>query len=282
MNAVIANNAIPSPSGKKSFINKNFDTADIMKLVLNCYKQHNSQLSSFSNSLRGNTTEETCYNVWKFIKDHIRYQVDKGGDQYVQTPAALWQSKVGDCKSFAVFAASILHNLGIDGVIRFVSYDVKDKIPKHVYVVVNGIVIDPTPYGKTVYWNTEFNPKHIYDYSMSELAMISGIRRGSKPQRRIAGSGMYSIGCPGTFQLDNGMYFNPCTGTKTTEPPVKTTAPPITPPAPPVDENGNPYTNTGNGSGGGTTNLSLGGKKIPWWLIAVGVYGGYRFLKSKK
>lgn len=214
MNAAIANSTIPSPSGAKLMVKKDFTTPDIITRVNDCFKLFNKQVAELAPSFAGSTTEETCYNVWKFIKNNIRYQVDANGNQYVQTPSALWHSKVGDCKSFAVFAASILHNLGIDGVIRFVSYSAKDDIPKHVYVVVPGgaetIIVDPTPLpnGK-VYWNAEYNPKHIYDYSMSELAIISGIgspaggtRRRKVYVRRPAVRGMYYIGCGGDGETD--------------------------------------------------------------------------------
>jgi hypothetical protein len=303
----IASGAIPSPTGKKSFINRNFNTGDIMKLVLDCYRGHNKQLSSFSQQLRGNTVEETCYNVWKFIKDNIRYHVDKGGNQYVQTPAALWSSKVGDCKSFAVFAASCLHNLGIDGVIRFVSYDATDAIPKHVYVVVGNTVVDPCPYGTKVFWNTEFGPQYKYDYSMGELAQIGRIGN-RRILRRSAMRGLYNIGGTNcqtndcaepwydTDPVDGGgtPVVDPVAPTKggdITPPVYEEVTPPASTPAgspvqPPVKvSNGNeagPYdvpvkqTTAAPGAPGKTTTTA----KMPWWVWLAIAGAAYKMAKG--
>lgn len=182
----IANKTIARATYKDSLIKKGFSTADIMVDVMDCYKQSNYQVKDFAPYLKGKTLTQTCSNVWHFVKNNIRYVEDPEGYQWVRTPARLWADGEGDCKSFTVMVASLLHHCGIDGVIRFASYSKTDEIPTHVYVVVptnNGlIIVDPVYY----HYNAEKPYQHKYDYSMSSLMRLSGI-----PQQSI----LAGIGC---------------------------------------------------------------------------------------
>jgi len=115
------------------------DTSDIIKEVIDCYNDSNAQVKDFAASLKGRTVEETCSNVWGFIKHNISYKIDPAGVQWIKTPARLWSDKVGDCKSFSVMAASLLAHNGITPTLRFTSYNRFNKIPTHVYVVVKSL-----------------------------------------------------------------------------------------------------------------------------------------------
>lgn len=82
---------------------------------------------------QGSTVEETCSNIWNFLKSEIRYIKD-GENQDIKLPNRFLYDGTGDCKSYSLFAGSILQNLGIDKAFRYTSYSV-DPTPQHVYVV---------------------------------------------------------------------------------------------------------------------------------------------------
>lgn len=153
----------------------NGNTGNIIQEVIDCYKSSHQQVKDFAPQLQGSTIQDTCNNVWNFIKYNITYKIDPPGVQWIRTPARLWKDKEGDCKSFSVMAASLLSSLGITPTIRFVSYNPQDATPTHVYVVVkqNGkeIIVD------AVY--TAFNKQKKYffkqDYIMPQIARLSGI-----------------------------------------------------------------------------------------------------------
>ena len=166
---------IPLPRQKEVLFSKNATTGDIVRGVLEAYRNNRLQLKAFSVHMRADTIRQTCFNIWRFIRKNIHYQVDPDNQQWVRTPPRLWADGEGDCKSFAVFAASCLYCLNINGVIRFVSYD-SDPEPTHVYVVVKG------SNGKEIILDAvldEFNREKPYtfkhDYAMTEVKILSGV-----------------------------------------------------------------------------------------------------------
>lgn len=133
----IANRLIPKPKNVE-LIKSDFITDDIIKIVLSQYDKHKDQLKEFAPHLKGDTVTDTCYNVWKFWRDHIRYVKDNAeqGHQLVKSPAAVWADKFADCKSFSIATAACLHTLGIKCVFRFVSFNpATATIVTHVYIV---------------------------------------------------------------------------------------------------------------------------------------------------
>lgn len=175
INAQIAERLIPKPNSKKVLSKPNGDTGDIMHQVLSVYSRSGDQLQKLAPYLRSGNVEQTCRNIWEFVKQNIAYQVDPPGVQWVKTPARTWADKVCDCKSYSIFIAACLKALGIKGAFRFVSFVENDPTPTHVYVVVknNGreIIIDDV----LPSFNEEKPYQHKQDYTMSDVYTLSGI-----------------------------------------------------------------------------------------------------------
>lgn len=110
------------------------DTADIIETILYADGKSAADTRGFVTRIEGANTTDTCYNIWKFLKQNIQYRRDAPGYERVQSPAALWASKSGDCKSYSVFIGSCLQNLGIPYVYRFTKYAGQTDWT-HVYVV---------------------------------------------------------------------------------------------------------------------------------------------------
>ena len=170
----IANRLIPPPKHTKTLRYADGVTRDIIKEVLDTYKQSIGMLDAFAPYLKGSTVEQTCKNIYSFWKSNIRYKVDPDGVQWAKTPAAVWHSKFCDCKSFSIAIATCLQALGIAFKIRFASYGSNTTVPTHVYVVAlhqgKQIIIDCV-------WHRFNSQKQFtknWDYMSTKIYRIAG------------------------------------------------------------------------------------------------------------
>lgn len=79
--------------------------------------------------------------VYRWLVDHSRY-FEEQELQVIRLPRALVRDGVGDCKSSAVFAASMLHAAGYPVVLRFIKQPDRPWW-SHVYVLAGGVAVDP-------------------------------------------------------------------------------------------------------------------------------------------
>jgi hypothetical protein len=167
---------ILKPRDKQQIHFENGKTVDIQEVIFAVNKKDiwketetfSKQFSKDSNGLR---------DLWHFVKEQITYQEDPIGFQYIQHPAALWKSKIGDCKSFTLFIVSVLQNLGIPYIIRFTSYRKGDVTHVYPIAILNGerVILDAV-------WDHFDDEKQYYreeDFkfqkNMSQIVEISGI-----------------------------------------------------------------------------------------------------------
>jgi hypothetical protein len=138
------------------------DNKDIRDLLEKLVPEATKQMRTFSQSFRGATQEQTCRNIFNYIKANFRYVADQE-EQIIKLPSALLRKKVGDCKSYSLFTAGILSNLGIPYHFVYASYN-DNPIPHHVYVETNsGCKIDVV-YG---IFNQEKKAKYKYKKNMN-------------------------------------------------------------------------------------------------------------------
>lgn len=166
--------------GKNLLIKRDYNTEDIVNLVVDTCNKNWHSVSDVAKTLRGHTEYETCRNIWQYCIDNARYKEDGFGVQLIKTPARLFADGEGDCKSFAIFCASCCQCLGIKCYLRFVSFG-SDEV-KHVYVFTeSGINIDPVEYFQN---KKDFNEVTQFTYKMdkpitSGLAVLSGIKNAA-------------------------------------------------------------------------------------------------------
>ncbi|MGR3221394.1 MAG: transglutaminase-like domain-containing protein [Candidatus Anammoxibacter sp.] len=127
------------------------------------------QSVKLSESFRGSTDMETARNIWEFLKREITYIPDGYWFQDIRLPSRFLVTSTGDCKSYSVFTAAILENLGVPFSLRYASYS-NDPAPSHVYVVLSdGTVID----GVWHKFNSEKKYTYKKDYTM-RIRTIAG------------------------------------------------------------------------------------------------------------
>ena len=168
-----ANRTINAANNQQVVINSNGATFDIIREIIEVDKTAYKDTLRFAPQLKGYNLKDTCKNIWEFVHNNITYKEDPNGYQFIKTPASLWSTKTGDCKSFAIFVGSILKNLNIPYLYRFVSFDNGNYT--HVYIVVptgqQEIIIDTT----IKYFNTETQFKTKKEIPMTKIIAVSGV-----------------------------------------------------------------------------------------------------------
>lgn len=175
----IARRTIPQPEGKETVLKEDGDTSDIIKAVLAGIKKDRGSLDAFVRQLRRTHVERLsfdpkrfCAELWAWVKARINYLEDPGGRQRVKSPAALYDTRHGDCKSMTVFVATVLHAAGIDHFIRFAAY--QPGPVTHVYAVAR---IDGKEVPVDTVWKAfgaEKNYRTKKDYPMTKISRVSG------------------------------------------------------------------------------------------------------------
>ncbi len=106
---------------------------DNMVLWASRYKHHTKELSVL---FKSNNIEKICSEIHNFLYRHFQYKIDDY-KQNLRSPACSWKSrKQGiDCKSYSIFASTILSNLGIKHYFRRIKQGAGEGFT-HVYVIV--------------------------------------------------------------------------------------------------------------------------------------------------
>ena len=155
----------------KNIVNfENGLNSDIITTLENSFEKAVAQTKDFAEQFRGRNILESCENVWNYLKNNVLYVADSVEHQKIILPARLIEraeKNIGaDCKSFSLFAASILANLypGAKICFRYVSFR-SSKTPTHVYCVVKtnkGIII------VDAVWHS-FNSQKDYTHKIDQI-----------------------------------------------------------------------------------------------------------------
>lgn len=130
---------------------------DIIKLICERHIDFASDYDAIGRYFVADSIEDTCNELYDFCTANLLYQEESEAVQTVGNPASiLHRGESGiDCKSYACFIGGCLDAIEratgkkIDWHYCFASYDPGQRIPYHVFVVVetkNGsLYVDPTP-----------------------------------------------------------------------------------------------------------------------------------------
>lgn len=181
--STVISSSIAKPRNNWDLRHNEATTQDIVQLILWADDKVQHDTKNFAKDLEGYCLEETANNIHHALTRNVKFVEDPDGVQMLKSPAQLWNDKKGDCKSFALFTASVLQNLGIDYTYRFVSESTAPV--HHVYVVVTDAdgteyVIDPT----VKEFNSELPYNHRIDHVMqySEASSVNGNRSVNRKQ----------------------------------------------------------------------------------------------------
>ena len=121
------------------------------------------QTKGIARQFKGDTPRQTAFNIFNYLKTRIKYKADDA-HQKIKLPSALLRTRVGDCKSYALFTAAVLQNLKIPYRFTYASYNPMNKEPEHVYITTDsGYIIDAV-WGK---FNSEKKAAHKFNRKIS-------------------------------------------------------------------------------------------------------------------
>lgn len=179
---------------KHTILVHNQDTSNIINGLLDFHKQYESEYDKIAGAFAGRTPRETGKKIWNFLKTNTRYVVEPDSKQTLRSPSAILYTgkKLGiDCKNLSLFTGGILDALNrkgnkINWCYRFASYRYNDKLPHHVFVVINpntnneiwiDAVLDAYNDHKQYFYKTDKTPN-------MALISMAGIGRKSKAERK--------------------------------------------------------------------------------------------------
>ncbi|MFL0077011.1 hypothetical protein [Tenacibaculum maritimum] len=107
---------------------------DNMAIWSHKYKHHTKDLANAV--FKGLPLHKLCKELHSFLYNHFQYKLD-GYDQKLRSPACSWASRKNgiDCKSYSIFASTVLSNLGVSHYLRRVIQNQGEGF-SHVYAVV--------------------------------------------------------------------------------------------------------------------------------------------------
>jgi hypothetical protein len=133
------------PKAKNSFstIRTNANVTHTVAYIPKVVNETLDHTKRIAQLLKGNTTYETCSNIWHFVYQHIAYKKDQEGYEQIRSPARTWhdRKKGVDCDCYSVFISSILTNSKIPHILRITKY-YRDYF-QHIYPVV--VLTSPRP-----------------------------------------------------------------------------------------------------------------------------------------
>lgn len=176
---------LPVYEGKRELIKGAHDVFDIVEEICNAHERFSSDYDLIAKQFSGDSVRRIYSRLFDFCKKNMVYRAESANYQTTRSPAAILQTAktIGvDCKHYALFIAGVLDALRragkkINWKYRFVSYDLDNRAPSHVFVVAkdekgNDVYIDPV----LSYLDCRF-PKYFYslDKKNNMLERISGI-----------------------------------------------------------------------------------------------------------
>lgn len=168
---------------------RNQKVKDIIRFTIDAYPRFESDYDRIGLLFMGTTVAQTCDNLYNFCKRNLKYVEETVEWQSIPRPAGMIIRGFCDCKGYAGFIGGCLgamNRMGaanIDWEFCFASYDIKQRTPYHVFVVVytedGEIWIDPTPGANDM---------------MPEYFVFERIKDSSMPLMENIGSLMENVG----------------------------------------------------------------------------------------
>jgi hypothetical protein len=166
---------------------------DIITGMLNAHKQYAKEYDKIAPAFKGRTNLETGKKIYNYLKNNVKYVVEPDEKQTLKSPSAILftGNTIGsDCKNYSLFTGGILSALNrrgakINWAYRYASYRMFDKIPHHVFVVINPdtekeIWIDAVL--PKYNWKKQYNYKT--DKKVNDMALISLSGIGARKDRQ--------------------------------------------------------------------------------------------------
>ena len=228
---------LPVYNGSIGILKYDQTTDDIISNLLTVHNEYKKDYDKIYPYFLGSNLDETCYNIYNFLKNNVLYKIEPNEKQTLKSPSAIIAQGYGDCKQYAQFIGGILDAISrnkknINWCYRFTSYN-EDKQLQHVFVVAkdkNGreIWIDPVldTFDKKKKYTYKEDKKPMALYKISGFTSVSKARAAQRSFRNLSNEERAAII---NSRIQSGQLLPPL-------------AQPVTQPAPPETNFGLPET----------------------------------------
>lgn len=131
---------LPSFRGVKEIIKEEQSTKDIMNELLKAHSLFSKDYNLLIDYFNISNPVQLANQVFNFCKKNIKYKIE-GDIQSTRSPAGMLYLANGDCKHYAGFVAGVLDaarritKKNYEIIYRFVSYELFETVPAHVFIV---------------------------------------------------------------------------------------------------------------------------------------------------
>lgn len=186
---------------KEKVLTSNQSAGDIINAMLAYHDLYKSEYDKLAPQFLATSDYGVGKKIFNFLKKNTKYKVESDKKQYIKSPSAILYSGSNDCKNYALFTGGVLdalnrkYNSGVNWCYRYASYKYMDKLPQHVFVVINPntdneIWVDPV----LSTYNERVQPTYIIDKKVKDMALIAlsgiddsiGKRTTTKSERKQA------------------------------------------------------------------------------------------------
>lgn len=120
-----------------------FGIDDTKKLIEKICTENYLDCWDIAKHLKANTLPQSCFNLWHWLHNNIKYEYDTDGLEEVRTPRRVWADRHRgvDCDCLSVFAWCVLRCMGYDPAFELVAFKNKKNF-SHIFVNCNGVLVD--------------------------------------------------------------------------------------------------------------------------------------------
>lgn len=155
------------------------DTDTIVRVIRKAERHNQKDTAAIAHRLKGKTDRQTAKNVFRFVRQNVRYKAD-GWHQKIMSPSVTLIRGKADCKSMTNLASSLLKNLRIGHKLRLAEY-AGDGDWKHIYLVAD-IDGQPFPIDTTLSYGFGYEEPYKSKKDMdAKISYIHGIEEKPAP-----------------------------------------------------------------------------------------------------
>lgn len=188
---------LPVYNGSIGILKYDQTTDDIISNLLTVHNEYKKDYDKIYPYFLGSNLDETCYNIYNFLKNNVLYKIEPSEKQTLKSPSAIIAQGYGDCKQYAQFIGGILDAISrnkqnINWCYRFTSYN-EDKQLQHVFVVAKDksgkeIWIDPVldTFDKKKKYTYKEDKKPMALYKISGFTTVSKARAAQQSFRNLS------------------------------------------------------------------------------------------------
>jgi len=188
---------LPVYNGSIGILKYDQTTDDIISNLLTVHNEYKKDYDKIYPYFLGSNLDETCYNIYSFLKKNVLYKIEPSEKQTLKSPSAIIAQGYGDCKQYAQFIGGILDAISrnkknINWCYRFTSYN-EDKQLQHVFVIAKDksnreIWIDPVldTFDKKKKYTYKEDKKPMALYKISGFTTVSKARASQRSFRNLS------------------------------------------------------------------------------------------------